>query len=138
MIKQLLLVMLASLSFSAKAIELMQFSDVAAAIKQGKSLTFVMNLKECEAHTPLGDNISSIKPDAFMISGNDKLTASHQHLTLNDPMYSDQPIMSHGKYDVYADGHVTAKITLMNAKDFTKLHELQIRCNLGQGFTIFD
>ena len=138
MIKQLLLMILASLSFSAKAVELMQFAEVALAIKQGKSLTFVMNFKECEAHTPLGDSISSIKPDAFMISSNDKLTASYQHLTLNDPMYSDQPIMSYGKYDVYADGHVTVKITLMNAKDFTKLHELQVRCNLGQGFTIFD
>lgn len=138
MIKQLLLITLASLSFSAKAVELMQFSEITSAIKQGKSLTLVMNLKECEAHTPLGDTISSIKPDSFMITANDKLTASYQHLTLNDPMYSDQAIMSYGKYDVYADGHVTAKVTLMNAKDFTKLHELQVRCNLGQGVTIFD
>lgn len=136
--KKLVLATFASLSLSAQAAELTQFSDIAEAIKQGKQLTYVFSVKQCDSHTDMPDVTTSVKPNAFMVIGNERVTASDNHFTLSEPMYAGVPVYGFGKFDIFSEGYATIKVTIMQAKDYTKLHEFQIRCDVGHGFNVFD
>ena len=135
--KKLTLALLASMAFSAEATQLTQFSQVAEGVKQGKEMSFVLTVKDCETDFPSSDITTSLKPDAFMLIGDDRVTASQRHFTLDDPSMGGEPAFGYGKYMIYKDGTVTVKITLMRAADYSKVKDYQIRCELGHGFNVF-
>lgn len=129
--------MAASLSMAAHA-EGLSFSETADAVAHGKQLAFVLDLKKCEADFPVADITTSIRPNAFMLIGKDIITASDRHFTLDDPSLKGTPAFGYGKYVIHADGHATLKITLMRASDYVKVNEFEIRCELGQGISVFE
>ncbi|MGQ3888780.1 VirK family protein [Legionella sp. CNM-1927-20] len=120
------------------AAELEKFDQISKAVSGGKQLTYVLNLNECQSNLPVQDIVTSVKPSAFMVISNQRVTAAYQHFTLNQPGAVGLPIFTNAKYDITADGKANIKITLMKATDYSRIQEYSLQCELGQGLTVFD
>lgn len=127
----------ALLALSAEASDLSSFTEVAEAVKQGKTLRFVTSLNACEADIPSADITTSITPNAVMLVNGSKVTASDRHFTLNDPALPGEAVFGYSKFEINVSGAATVKITLLRAADYSKLREFQMRCELGKGFKVF-
>ncbi|WP_419419108.1 VirK family protein [Legionella sp. D16C41] len=123
---------------TAQAAELKTFDQISQAVSTGKQLTFVLKVKECESSLPKQDLITSIKPSAFMIVNNQRVTAAYQHFSLNQPGAVGEPTLTNGKYDINADGKVVIKLTLMKASDYSRIQDYNLQCELGSGLTVFE
>jgi len=135
--KKLMLSSLLLLSLTAQAKELSAFTDIANAVGQGAKLTFVMNFKNCISEIPLPNIIASYKPEAVMVVGDTRITASYRHFSLDDPSARGIPTYSYQKYDIDNGGNAHIKVTVMNAANYDKLSTFQINCHLGEGFKIY-
>ncbi len=122
---------------AAHAKESMDFSTASEAISQGKKITFVIDFNQCHSETPIPKGIVLVRPDALMLLQQNRITASHNHFTLNDPLALGIPTLDYTKYDVKADGTAQLKITVLNAKNYEQLSFYQINCKLGEGFNIY-
>ena len=76
---------LALFSLAVQAKELTSFADISDAIGQGAKLTFVLNSINCTAEVPLSPFVASYSPEAALIIGGNRITASYRHFTLDDP-----------------------------------------------------
>ncbi|KTD61420.1 VirK family protein [Legionella spiritensis] len=136
--KTTLMVAAALFSLSARAVELPTFSDVAAAVKEGKQLTFVVTLNACETDFPVpGENVSSVTPNAAMVVNNERVTASDRHFTMNDPSMPGTPVYGYSKFNVNVDGSATMNATIMKAVDYSRVGAFEVRCTLGKGMKVF-
>ncbi|MFC3908405.1 VirK family protein [Legionella dresdenensis] len=136
--KKILLAAAASLALNAHAAELKQFGEIANAVDNGKQLTIVIKLKQCEADIPVMDISTAVTPNAMMRVGDKMITASDRHFSLNDPMANGLPTFGYVKYTLLADSRASVKVTLMHATDYSKIAEYEIRCQLGEGLSVFD
>lgn len=137
MIKKIIPSALILLTLASEAAELKTFPEIAEALKQGSELVFVLALKDCKAATPLADLKVSVKPNAFMLVGDKRVTASDKHFTLNEPRYPDSAIIDFAKYDINADGSAELRMTVMDARDYKILARNKINCELGKSFQVF-
>lgn len=135
--KKIALSALALISFGVQADELSTFKDVADAVSLGKQITFVINFKQCTSEMPLGSSTVSISPNAVAVIGNNRITASDRHFTLDDPMARGTPLYDFSKYNINSEGGASIKITVMNASNYEKLASYLINCELGEGFKVF-
>ena len=96
-----------------------------------------MNFKECKSEEALGNMSLRVIPNAIMVIGNTRITASDRHFTLDDLSSLGNPTFDFSKFNINADGSTSIKITVMNAIDYEKLSSFQINCALGEGFKVF-
>ncbi len=125
------------LSFAVQAEELVDFSAATKAVSEGKRITFVVDFKQCTSQMPLSVGIASITPNAVLVVGDNRITASDRHFSLDDPAARGLPIFSYSKFNIDSAGVASMKITVMNAVNYEKITSYQINCNLGDGFKIF-
>jgi hypothetical protein len=126
----------ALVSCATHALEL-SFSDMALAVSTGQQISFVLDLKQCTSDTTLPDAVASYTSESALVVGNNRITASHRHFTLDEPGHRGTPIFENIKYNINRDGNVQVIITSMNAINYDKLSSMQIHCNLGKGFKAF-
>ncbi|KTC77061.1 VirK family protein [Legionella brunensis] len=136
--KKIFITVLAVICFNSYAGELKSFSEVAKAITNGKQLTWVWAIKECTSEIDLPDVTTAVRPNAVMLISNERITASDRHFTLNDPSLPDTPAFAYSKYNLQSNGQALLSITLMQAKDYSKVKSYKIHCELGKGLTVFD
>lgn len=135
--KKTLLSALFLISFAVQAEELSTFNDVAKAIYAGKKITFVIDFKSCTSEMPLAVGVASITPNAVVMIGTNRITASDRHFTLDDPVGRGTPMFDYSKFNIDSDGDASIKMTVLNAINYEKLASYQINCHLGKGFKIF-
>lgn len=135
--KNIVLLALLLFCFASKANELPNFKEIQHAITEGKKITFLINLGKCSSEKPLGDITISTTPNAFMMIGNERITTSKRHFTLDNPRAPNIPLFQYAKYTINSDGTVVIKLTLMKAFHYTKLNQSQIQCSLSEGFKAF-
>lgn len=138
--KKMFLYSLTLLSFGAHADELSSFNDIVKAVAHGKKITFVVEVNSCSKAPLVLKNtpMFSLTPNAIMVVGDDRVTASDRHFSLDDPSAHGNPSFGYSKFNITADGKATIKITTMNAINYEKLSSYQINCELGEGFKVFD
>ncbi len=136
--KKIALSALTLFSLAVQAGDLSTFSDVAAAVSQGKPVNFVIYFKQCTSQTPLPEVTASITPNAVMIIANSRITASDRHFTLDDPSARGIPVFDYSKFNIDSQGKVSIKITMMNASSYEVLGTHSISCQLGGGFKVFE
>jgi hypothetical protein len=134
---KMVLSVLALLSSVVHADQLATFTDIADAVSQGKKITLVMNLQECTSQNPMGSIIGSVTPNAFIVIGNNRITTSVRHFTLESPFARGNPTFEFVKYNINSDGSVSIKNTVMNATNYQQLATFQIDCTLSKGFKAF-
>ena len=137
MMKKIVLSALAFFSFAVQAEELSTFNDIAAAVAKGKSITFVINFKECSSQMPLPPISASISPNAIMVVANKRITASDRHFTLDDPIARGTPVFDYSKFNIDSEGGASIKMTMMNASNYEVLGSYFVNCVLGEGFKVF-
>ncbi|CEG57372.1 VirK family protein [Legionella fallonii] len=135
--KKITLSIWALLSFTAQADELSTFNDVATAVSQGHPVNFVIHFKQCTSQKTLPAITASIAPNAVMIIGNSRITASDRHFTLDEPSARDIPVFDYSKFSIDSQGKASIKITMMNASNYEVLGSHSISCQLGEGFKVF-
>ncbi len=135
--KKIALSALTLFSLSAQAADLSTFSDVAAAVSEGRPVNFVIYFKDCTSQTPLPAVTTSITPNAVMVIANSRITASDRHFTLDDPIARGTPVFDYSKFNIDSQGKVSIKITMMNASNYEVLGSHSISCQLGEGFKVF-
>ncbi|KTD08548.1 VirK family protein [Legionella jamestowniensis] len=136
--KKFFIAVCAMLSVGSYAGELSSFSEVATAVGSGKQLTFVWTLKNCSSEVNLPDIVTAIKPNAVMLIGEKRITASDTHFSLNEPSLPNKPSFTFSKYNLQDDGQALLDITIMKAENYKKVSNYQIRCELGKGLAVFD
>lgn len=124
-------------SLTVQASELSSFSAVAKAVSQGKQITFVINFKECTSEMPLSESTASITPNAVLVVGNNRITASDRHFTLDDPIGRGTPMYDYSKFNIDTEGDASIKMTVLNAVNYEKMASFLINCQLGKGFKVF-
>ncbi len=137
MIKKIVLFALAFSSFAVQAKELSTFNDIAAVVAKGKSITFVINFKECNSQMPLPPISASITPNAVMIVDNKRITASDRHFTLDDPIEHGTPVFDYSKFNIDSEGGASIKMTILNARNYEVLGSYFVNCELGEGMKVF-
>ncbi|CAM2994194.1 VirK protein [Legionella steigerwaltii] len=136
--KAMILSGLILLSSVVHAEQLTTFTDIADSISQGKKITLVMSIHECNAQKlPSNSIIASAQPNAFLVIDNNRITASVKHFTLDNPLARGNPILEFVKYNINSDGSVSVKNTVMNATNYEQLASFQIDCALNKGFKAF-
>jgi len=125
------------LSFAVHADELVNFSAATKAISEGRRITFVVDFKQCSAQMPLPVAMASITPNAVLVVGGNRITASDRHFSLDDPSARGLPTFSYSKFNINSEGTASMNITVMSAVNYEQLNAYQINCNLGEGFKIF-
>ncbi|HHF7373264.1 VirK family protein [Legionella bozemanae] len=136
--KKMILSALLALSSGVQAEQLTTFMEIADAVSQGKKITLVLNVQECNPQKmPSTSLIGAVQPDAFLVIDNSRITASINHFTLDNPIARGNPIFEFVKYTINADGSVSIKSTLMNAVTYHQLASQYIDCTLNKGFKIF-
>ncbi|KTD10774.1 VirK protein [Legionella gratiana] len=119
--------------------QLTTFADIADAVSQGKKITLVMNLQECiSPKMPSNSIIGSVRPNAFLVINNSRITASDRHFTLDNPTAMGNPTFEYIKYNINSDGSVSIKNTVMNATNYQQIASYQVDCELNKGFKAFD
>ncbi|ASQ46862.1 VirK family protein [Legionella clemsonensis] len=136
--KKFLITVLAIISIGSYAGELSSFSEIANAVVNGKQLTFVWTIKHCSSEINLPDIVTAIKPNAVMLIGGKRITASDNHFSLNEPSLPNKATSTFSKYNLQDNGLALLDITVMKAKNYKKVSNYQIRCELGKGLTVFD
>ncbi|HAT1594933.1 TPA: VirK family protein [Legionella pneumophila] len=136
--KKMFVAVFALCSFTAQAaVELETFQNVVDAIEEGKRITFVINLKKCTSEMPLNSAIVSVTPNAVMVVGDNRVTASDRHFTLDDPMARGTPMFDYSKFNLDSEGEASIKTTVLNASSYERLGSYQMNCKLGDGFKVF-
>lgn len=135
--KKIIIGMLAYIACSAYAGELKTFPEALQAIQQGAIPNIVIDVKGCEADPQLGDSFATIRPDAIMIVGGNRITGTHRHFTLDQPLMKGVPLFINSKFTLNEMGEAGIKFTLMRAGDYTKVKEIDIKCEFGKGFKLF-
>lgn len=136
--KKMILSALIVLSSAAHAEQLATFTDIADSISQGKKITLVMNIQECNAQkAPANSIVASVQPTAFLVIDNNRIATSLKHFTLDNPLARNNPVFEFVKYNINADGSVSIKNTVMNASNYQQLASFQIDCALNKGFKVF-
>ncbi|AUH72351.1 VirK protein [Legionella sainthelensi] len=129
---------LALFSSITYAEQLTTFAGIADAVAQGKEITLVMDLQECTSDKfPASPIVGSVKPNAFMVINNNRITASDRHFTLDNPTANGNPTFEYIKYNINSDGKVSIKNTIMNAINYQKIDTFQLACELNKGFKAF-
>ncbi|WP_392537427.1 VirK family protein [Legionella sp. 227] len=137
MIKMIISALLISSSV-VHAEQLTTFTDIADSISQGKKITLVMNIQECNAEKLSSNSIiASVQPNAFLVIDNNRIAASVKHFTLDNPLARGNPVFEFVKYNINSDGSVSIKKTVMNANNYQQLASFQIECALNKGFKAF-
>lgn len=137
--KKILVFIAAWMACSAYAHELKTFAEAAQAIEQeGKIPHVVIDAKACENAQQFGDSLASILPDAVMVIDGNRITGTHRHFTLDQPLMKGVPIFINSKFTISQDDNVLLKFTLMRASDYTKIKEMEINCQFGKGVRLFD
>lgn len=125
-------------SFTARAaVELKTFQNIVDAIAEGKRITFVISLKKCTSEMPLSSAIVSVTPNAVMVVGDNRVTASDRHFTLDDPVARGTPMFDYSKFNLDSEGDASIKTTVLNASSYERLGSYQMNCKLGDGFKVF-
>ncbi len=125
-------------SFTAQAaVELKTFQNIVDAIAEGKRITFVISLKKCTSEMPLSSAIVSVTPNAVMVVGDSRVTASDRHFTLDDPVARGTPMFDYSKFSLDSEGDASIKTTVLNASSYERLGSYQMNCKLGDGFKVF-
>lgn len=122
---------------SVQSAQLNQFTEMAQAISLGKKISFVVDFKNCTSSMELPPTIGALSPDAIMVIGEKRITASHRHFTLDDPQTLGDPAFDYTKFNINADGSVSLKMTILDAKTYEKRGTYSISCVLGQSFKVF-
>lgn len=125
-------------SLAVQAGELGNFQDIVDAVSAGKRITFVINLKKCISEMPLNPAIVSVTPNAVMVAGNNRVTASDRHFTLDDPVARGTPMFDYSKFNLDSEGDASIKTTVLNASTYERLGSYQMNCKLGEGFKVFE
>lgn len=126
------------LSSGVQAEQLTTLTEMADAISQGKRITLVTNIQECNSQKPpLIPIAASAQPNAFLVIDNSRISTSVNHFTLDSPFARGNPAFEFVKYSINADGTVSIKNTVMNAINYQKLASHQIDCTLNKGFKVF-
>ena len=136
--KKLVITALFLCSSAVYADELSTFSQVANSVAEGRPISFVINFEKCSSsQTPPFQGIASVRPNAVLVVGNSKITASDRHFTRDEPNVRGAPVFSYSKYTIKDDGATIVKFTIMNALNYEVLNSYQINCELGAGFKVF-
>ncbi|HFK5907215.1 TPA: VirK family protein [Legionella pneumophila] len=136
--KKMFLAVFTLCSFTAQAaVELKTFQNIVDAIAEGKRITFVINLKKCTSEMPLNSAIVSVTPNAVMVVGDGRVTASDRHFTLDDPVARGTPMFDYSKFNLDSEGDASIKTTVLNASSYERLGSYQMNCKLGDGFKVF-
>ncbi|HGB7250918.1 TPA: VirK family protein [Legionella pneumophila] len=136
--KKMFLAVFTLCSFTAQAaVELKTFQNIVDAIAEGKRITFVISLKKCTSEMPLSSAIVSVTPNAVMVVGDNRVTASDRHFTLDDPVARGTPMFDYSKFNLDSEGDASIKTTVLNASSYERLGSYQMNCKLGDGFKAF-
>ncbi|HHT9951998.1 TPA: VirK family protein [Legionella pneumophila] len=136
--KKMFLAVFTLCSFTAQAaVELKTFQNIVDAIAEGKRITFVISLKKCTSEMPLSSAIVSVTPNAVMVVGDSRVTASDRHFTLDDPVARGTPMFDYSKFNLDSEGDASIKTTVLNASSYERLGSYQMNCKLGDGFKVF-
>ncbi|AMQ28101.1 TPA: VirK family protein [Legionella pneumophila] len=136
--KKMFLAVFTLCSFTAQAaVELKTFQNIVDAIAEGKRITFVISLKKCTSEMPLSSAIVSVTPNAVMVVGDNRVTASDRHFTLDDPVARGTPMFDYSKFNLDSEGDASIKTTVLNASSYERLGSYQMNCKLGDGFKVF-
>ncbi|QDP71360.1 hypothetical protein FOG18_01580 [Legionella israelensis] len=122
---------------SVQADELTSFPQVANAVAKGKSIHFVFHLNQCTADYTLPRNVVSVKPNAVLLMGNSKITASDRHFTMDEPAYKGVPIYSYAKMNLDAEGHGSLRVDIMHAENYALITSHMFQCPFGKGMKIY-
>ncbi|MFO8625461.1 VirK family protein [Legionella pneumophila serogroup 1] len=99
--------------------------------------TEVISLKKCTSEMPLSSAIVSVTPNAVMVVGDNRVTASDRHFTLDDPVARGTPMFDYSKFNLDSEGDASIKTTVLNASSYERLGSYQMNCKLGDGFKVF-
>ncbi|HAU3489523.1 TPA: VirK family protein [Legionella pneumophila] len=136
--KKMFLAVFTLCSFTAQAaVQLKTFQNIVDAIAEGKRITFVISLKKCTSEMPLSSAIVSVTPNAVMVVGDNRVTASDRHFTLDDPVARGTPMFDYSKFNLDSEGDASIKTTVLNASSYERLGSYQMNCKLGDGFKVF-
>lgn len=124
-------------SLVSQAAELKTFKSLASAVSKGTKMAFVLNLDNCTSDTSLHDLQVSTRPKSFMLIGNEKVVASSEHFTLDEPGLVGRPILDFAKYTITTDGSMELRVTVMDARNYQAFARHQVSCQLGKGFRVF-
>jgi hypothetical protein len=81
--------------------------------------------------------VGSVRPNAFLVVDNNRITASDRHFILENPIARGKPIFEFIKYNINSNGNVSIKNTVMNAINYEQITSYQVECKLNNGFKAF-
>lgn len=136
--KKISLMLSLLLPLCAQADNLKTFSEVEKAISKGKKLAFVLNLAKCDMELPAPVTVT-LRPDSVMLMGNNKITTSHRHFTINNPSYPNTAVYDYTKISINAENEVAVAFTTLNAEDYDPLGKtITTICQLNDGVVVYD
>ncbi|KTD53619.1 VirK protein [Legionella santicrucis] len=132
-----LMVLMASTGF---AHSLQHFKDVQKAVLKGKHVHFVVDFLKCAGPTPLKMDPLLVGLVSFheIAMTQDKLAASSNHFTLNDPQFINQPVYEFARYTLTNDDQMTISMQVLDAKDYSLLTDkVTYKCKLGESVKVY-
>ncbi len=98
-----------------------------------------MELQKCTlpSNMPSIEMTASVKPNAFLVIDNKRITASDRHFTLDNPNSRDTPVFEFVKYTITSEGKATIKNTVLNASTYQPVASFQIECEFNNGLKAF-